>query len=207
MYLVHKNYVLKNNEDGPSEMWMPFYDEVTKTTIEASKTNKRVVLTCNCLRNAFEEYAMEKLKEGVDPNEVDVQMLRLSIDEDVRLTGLYYRSLAMAEDGGMSITDWLRKCFQYNGPEGEEMSLEEYIKFEKEGSGALGKFKGQDPLPYAKVVDVSNRDVTAINNIEEALGLLPLSTKELYVEYNPKVAAIDKARNAEMMKNIDKSIK
>jgi len=62
---------------------------------------------------------------------------------------------------------------------------------------------GQDPPPYAMVVDVSGRDITAINSIEEVLKLNPRSSRDLYEARTKEVCDLDKERDDEMMKNIN----
>jgi len=138
-FVIHLDYANKG-EDGPEKIWKPFYDLITNSTIEAAKTSENVVLTFACQRQVYREYVMAKLKAGIksllkEDQNVDnvVQMMYLTINEDVKLNGLYHRQMNLAIAGGMKLADMMRlgDGDVWDGPEDEEISMEDFKIFQK----------------------------------------------------------------------------
>ena len=83
------------------------------------------------------------------------------------------------------------------GWEGEgDITLSEYIKFSKERNPEEVKFE-DIPDGFGKTVDVSGRDMTTLDGVDEALGLVgKRNDKSLsFVEIRDKVKAFDKERD------------
>jgi len=180
------------DEDGPIEKWSPYFEEIANQTLKAAKTCDNIVITHATLRTTWRDFFMQKLEEGGILKE-NISMLYLTIEEDVKLEGLYYRTKRGAEATGKTLEEHLRL---YHGWKGEGIiSFTEYKLFCKT-HGQFGSYVCQDPPPYAKVVDVTSRDEAATDAIEQALGLRKQTT-DSYKCIVAKIAAIDNKRYLE----------
>merc|ERR1712110_39143 len=112
-------------------------------------------------------------------------------DENKKLKGLYDRTKRQAEAMGMAFGDFMRDIWQCKC-EGDEPSMEEF----EDGAGKYLITPFEGPPSYAKVVDVTGRDVTAIDGVDAALGL-QRSGDESYNEIVTKVLARDHKRDEE----------
>mmetsp|Transcript_49737 Transcript_49737/g.56275 ORF Transcript_49737/g.56275 Transcript_49737/m.56275 type:complete len:335 (-) Transcript_49737:192-1196(-) len=174
---------------GLEEYWDPVYQMLVDSALEAAKTNDNVVITHYAPYQDDRDFVMNKLKEGGAQN---VTMLFLSMDKKKKLEGLYHRSKRQAEASGSTLGDWLR-LQEWEGK--GEPTMEEYIEHSGK-PGKIGDMATDGPPSYAKIVDVTGRDVTAINGVDSALGLLR-SCKESYEEIVKKVVARDHKRDEE----------
>lgn len=188
------------NEVGPDELWQPYMGEIARMAVEAAKNSDKVVLTFACLHQEWRDFIMNILKDGLS-EEDNVSMLYLTIDEDVKLEGLYYRTKRGAEVVGLTISDYVRTCGW--DPDGEgDISVEEFKKFSKNTPGQLGYLVCDDPPSHAKVVDVTGRDVTALDGVDKALGL-GRDPNLSYEEIIEKVLAVDHKRDEAMAEHFD----
>ncbi|MGK3742751.1 MAG: hypothetical protein ACI90V_009607, partial [Bacillariaceae sp.] len=89
------------DEDGPKELWEPYFDELASQTIDAAKNSDQVVLTHATYRQSWRECVVTKLLEGGAKKE-NITVLLLTIDPDVKLTGLFYRTTKQLENSGMT---------------------------------------------------------------------------------------------------------
>jgi len=189
-------YVIKG-EDGPEELWQPYYSEIVKNTIEAAKHSNTVVLSHAAYRQSQRDFTLEKLVEG-GATRGNITVLELMIDLDVKLEGLYYRTKEQLENGGMTIGDNMR----VGGWEGVgDATCAEYIEYQKKeypefaGTGAYEDM----PSGYGKTVDVSGRDMTHLDGVDEALGLVgKRNNKTLtFEEIRDKVKTFEQKRDEE----------
>ena len=197
--------VLDENEDGPDDLWTPYYEEIATLTLQAATTSSKVVLSQTSLRQAYREYVVKKLIEGGAKRE-NIQVLELRIDPDVKLTGLYYRTKDHIEYAGKTITDeFKRKGWDGEGP----FTVDEYKIFIKK---KYPKYAGNDamediPDRYGTIIDVSSRDMTCIDRIENALGLdardrnVQYQKFASYDEFRDKIEEFDQARDEEFHDN------
>jgi len=183
-----------HNKVAPDEIWQPYMKELATLTVEATKNSDKVVLTFACLRQEWRDYIMQILKDGVSEEDT-VSMLYLTINEDVKLEGLYYRSKRQCEGVGMTLEDVMR-LQGWDSDGDRDLSVEEYKTFSKNTPGQCGSFLCVDPPSYAKVVDVTGRDVTALDGVDTALGL-QRDPNLSYEEIVERVLAIDHKRDAE----------
>jgi hypothetical protein len=157
-----------------------------------------VVLTHATYRQAWREFVVKKLIEG-RVKEENITVLYLTINPDVKLKGLYYRTKEQAENGGMTFAD----CMRTQGWEGEgDITLPEYMAFQKE---KYPRFSGNDtfqevPDGFGKTVDVSGRDMSHLDGVDDALGLVgKRNDKTLtFEEIRDKVKVVDQKRDEEM---------
>lgn len=186
------------NEVGPDELWQPYMKEIAQMTLDAAKNSDRVVLTFACLKQEWRDVIMNILKNGVAEGD-NVSMLYLTIDEDVKLEGLYYRTKRQVEAVGITLEDYMKS----SGWEGEgDISLEEFKKFSKNTPGQMGYFICDDPPLYTKVVDVGGRDVTALDGVDKALGL-ERDPNLSYEDIVENVIALDLKRDEANAENYD----
>lgn len=204
---------LPKNEDGPKELWQPYFAELARQTLRAAETSERgsVVLTHATYRKSHREYLLEKLIEG-GASKDQVSVVALTIDEDVKLRGLYLRSKHLFESKGETLEGYFRDVYGWDG-EGE-MTCEDYVSFVR-SRGALASLKFEDPPAGSKVVDVSSRNIDTLNAIDDALGLLGKRQSSwagddddddnnlAYEEIVERVKAIDAKRDEEFSKNVD----
>jgi len=197
--LTHFFKYLMKEEDGPEELWKPYYNEIAKNTIEAAKHSDKVVLSHATYRQSHREYTVDKLVEG-GAIRGNITVLELMVNPDVKLKGLYYRTKEQLENGGMTIGDNMRT----HGWEGEgDMTCDEYAQFMKKkypqfaGNGTYVEI----PSGFGKTVDVSGRDITHLDSVDEALGLVgKRNDKTLsFEEIRDKVKAFDRKRDKDMI--------
>eukprot|EP00751_Fragilariopsis_kerguelensis_P028810 CAMPEP_0170922826 /NCGR_PEP_ID=MMETSP0735-20130129/10677_1 /TAXON_ID=186038 /ORGANISM="Fragilariopsis kerguelensis, Strain L26-C5" /LENGTH=308 /DNA_ID=CAMNT_0011322305 /DNA_START=8 /DNA_END=930 /DNA_ORIENTATION=+ len=188
---------IQKGEDGPEELWQPYYSEIVKNTIEAAKYSDKVVLSHAVYRQAHREFTVEKLVEG-GATRGNITVLELMIDPDVKLKGLYYRTKEQMENGGMTMGDYMRT----KGWEGEgDLTCAEWIQITKStmpGWAGGGAYK-EIPIGFGKTVDVSGRDMTTLDAVDEALGLVGNrnNTTLTFEEIRDKVKVFDQKRDEE----------
>jgi hypothetical protein len=128
--------------------------------------------------------------------------LLLTIDSDVKLKGLYYRTKEQLENSGMTMTD----SFKAGGWEGEgDVTLPIYIKVMKEMYPHYALNNTFEDVPdgfYGKtVVDVSGRDMSCLDGIDNALGLVgrrnDAPSTLTFEEIRDKVKLVDQNRDKE----------
>jgi hypothetical protein len=165
----------EESSDGPEELWKPYFEEISNQTIDAAKKGGPVVLTHTTYRQSWREFVVKKLIEGGARKE-NITILYLTINTDVKLAGLYYRTKEQMEKGGMTLGDHMK----IHGWEGgcvageEDVTLPVYIKFmvEKFPKFALdGNFEAV-PDGYSNIVDVSGRDMSHLDCVDDVLGLV-----------------------------------
>jgi len=193
--LVECIFTKYHNKVAPDEVWQPYMKELATLTVEATKNSNKVVLTFACLRQEWRDYIMQILKDGVSEEDT-VSMLYLTINEDVKLEGLYYRTKRQMEGAGMTLEDAMR-LQGWDSDGDRDLSVEEYKTFSKNTPGQCGSFLCVGPPSYAKVVDVTGRDITALDGVDKALGL-QRDPNLSYEEIVERVLAIDHKRDAEM---------
>ena len=167
---------MKNKDDTDDPAWQPYIQELVDQTLEAAKTSEKVVLTFACFQQKHRDFVMTQLTAG---GATQTRMVFLTINEDVKFEGLYHRTKRQLQGTGMDFGDWMRSV-GWEGT-GEPTIKDVKILFkafnEKE---EWGKFEG--PPSDAIVVDVTGRDVTALDATDLGLGL----TKR-----NPEVDSYD----------------
>jgi hypothetical protein len=126
---------------------------------------------------------VKKLIEGGALKE-NITVLYLTINPDVKLKGLYYRTKEeLKENGGLTMGDHMRTC----GWEGEgEIILSEYIKFTKETHPEEDSFQ-EIPDGYEKTADISGRDMSHLDGVDDALDLVG--------KHNDKTLTFEEIRN------------
>jgi hypothetical protein len=199
------SYVNKEEgpEDGPEELWKPYFEEIANQTIDAAKkgSDQHVVLSHATYRQAWREFVVKKLiKGGVKGDNITV--LYLTINPDVKLKGLYYRSKTQIENGGMTLGDFMRT----QGWEGDgDITLPEYMAFIKETDPrSAGNDTFQEiPDGYGKTVDVSGRDMSHLDGVDDALGLVGKRNDQTltFEEIRDKVKVVDQKRDEDMAAN------
>lgn len=190
--MAFENVSTSCSEDlvGLEEYWGPYHETYIDAALEAGKTHKKVVIT---YANGFQhcrEFVMDKLKEGGANH---VTLLFLTIDEDTKLEDLYLRTKRQYEAMGSNLEDWA-KATGWDGSEGEILSKDVFKKIVME-PGQMGAFAFEGPPSYAKVVDVTKRDVTTLDDIDTALGLQRPVEEGSYEEILKKVLARDIQRD------------
>jgi len=158
----------KNKDDPDGVLWQPYFQELVDQTLKAAITFDKVVLTFACSEQKHRDFVMTKLKEGGADNPT---MVFLTINEDVKLEGLYHRSKRQVEAAGMTLSGWMKS----KGWEGEgEPSIEDfklcYKQLTEESEKGDG-IKFDDPPSYATVVDVTSRDITSMDATEKVFGV------------------------------------
>ena len=178
--------------------------EIANQTIEGAKKSEKVVLSHATYRQSYREYFVDKLVQGGAKRE-NITVVQLMIDPEVKIKGLYYRSKEQCEMGGITIGDSLRT----QGWDGEgDATCAEYMAFvtktypsffPSNGNGAYE----ESPSGYGKTVDVSGRDITHLDGVDEALGLVgQRNNKTLsFVEIRDKVKVLDQKRDEDMTAN------
>ena len=189
------------DEDGPEELWRPYFEEIANQAIDAAKNSDQVVLTHATYRQSWRECVVTKLLEGGAKKE-NITVLLLTIDPDVKLKGLYYRTKEQLENSGMTMTD----SFKAGGWEGEgDVTLPIYIKVMKEMYPHYALNSAFEDVPdgfYGKtVVDVSGRDMSCLDGIDKALGLVgkrnDAHSTLTFEEIRDKVKVVDQKRDKE----------
>merc|ERR1712176_1347405 len=74
---------LKKNEDGPDELWQPYFAELARLTLSAAESSgKKVVLTHATYRQTQRDFLLKKLEEG-GASKDNITVVNLTIDQDV----------------------------------------------------------------------------------------------------------------------------
>jgi hypothetical protein len=188
------------DEDGPKELWEPYFDELASQTIDAAKNSDQVVLTHATYRQSWRECVVTKLLEGGAKKE-NITVLLLTIDPDVKLTGLFYRTTKQLENSGMTMTD----AFRAKGYDGPEVTLPVYIKIIKDKYPHYASNDTFEDVPdgfFGKTdVDVSGRDMSHLDGVDNALGLVGKRNDAYstltFEEIRDKVKAVDQKRDEE----------
>jgi len=189
-------------EDGPDEVWKPYFEELAKLTLDAAKHSDKVVLTFAAYRQTYRDFLFEKLVEG-GASKDSLTLVVLTIDLDVKLRSLYYRSKHLAEAGGMTLEE-LMKASGWKGD--GEVTCSRYIEICKAGyAGFFPQFTFQEGPSGSKIVDVSGRDMSHLDGLDEALGLVGkrLHGDLTFEEIRDKVKPIDAQREKDWAANVD----
>merc|ERR1712224_892533 len=135
----------------------------------------------------------------------NITVMNLTIDQDVMLRGLYFRSKHLFEVNGGTLGAYMREVHGWDGGEGDDMTQSEFVEFAKNMKGELHCPELFQDVPYGKTVDCSSRNMETLDAIDDALGLLGKrqSGDLTYEEIAHKVKAVDAIRDAEFSKNID----
>jgi len=198
MFTNGMTYIVKG-EDGLEELWQPYQSEIAKDTIEAAKNSDKVVLSHATYRQTHREFTVDQLVEGGATRE-NITILQLMVDPDVKLKGSFYRTKEQSENAGITMGDNMRT----HGWEGVgDGTLAEYVKFMKE---TMPDHAGNDafediPNGYGKTVDVSGRDMTHLDGVDEALGLVGKrnnKTLTKFEEIRDKVKTFEQTRDKNM---------
>jgi len=201
MFTNGMTYIGKG-EDGVEELWQPYQSEIAKDTIEAAKNSDKVVLSHATYRQTHREYTVDQLVEGGATRE-NITILQLMVDPEVKLKGSFYRTKEQSENAGITMGDNMRT----HGWEGVgDGTLAEYVKFMKE---TMPDHAGNDafvdiPNGYGETVDVSGRDMTHLDGVDEALGLVGKrnnTTLTKFEEIRDKVKTYEQVRDENMAAN------
>ena len=176
--------------------WGPFYSEIARLTAEAATNHDRVVVSHNTTKNEHRDHVINKLIESGASKE-NITLILLTIDRRVRLSGLYHRTKRMAEQSGMTMTEFYKGVMDFEG----EMTEEKYIDIRLEEEMKEIELYGFDDYhPEAIMVDSTVRDATRFDNIDKALGLT--RPKDLtYDEICDQVKHLDEARDKKVMES------
>ena len=121
----------------------------------------------------------------------------MSIDEEIKLRGLYHRSKRLAEQNGITLEELRPTLLEYI--EEDVLTEETYIKAML-GFQAKSTVCAFEDCPMAMKVDVTGRDITHCNNLDEALDLTR-SADWTYESILEKVLPLDVARDKEFATN------
>mmetsp|Transcript_53460 Transcript_53460/g.59705 ORF Transcript_53460/g.59705 Transcript_53460/m.59705 type:complete len:330 (+) Transcript_53460:36-1025(+) len=182
----------KSSDDlkGSEECWEPFFQVMVESALEAANTKNKVVITYACAFNIQRDFVIHKLTKGGTKN---VTLIYLDMNKRKKLEGLYHRSVKQAVASGVSLGDQMR-VMGWDG-KGDEPSMNEYIHNFMSTRNILNPVF-EDPPPDAVVVDITERDVTVIDGVDDALGL-QRSGEESYDEIVKKVVERDHQRDRE----------
>lgn len=196
-------------EDGPKELWEPYYKVIADATVEAAKksTAGKVVLSHATNRQGIREYVVNVLLEGGASSQ-NITVLELTIDMKVKLQGLYHRLKFQAEQCGITLGDYLRSTgWDDGGDTDKEPTISDYMEWQVKRNDIFSNntlYQGcPDDYPYGKAVDVSGRNMSHLDNVDTALGLVgQRNDKTLsFEEIRDTVKLLDAARDAEMGKH------
>jgi len=189
-YPILKDFKSSDDIAEFEEYWGPLFQVRVDSALEAAKTNDKVVITFADGFQVQRDFVFKKLKEGGAKN---ITLLCLSMDQDKKLESLYHRAVRQCDAMGITVGDFMRMG-EWEGK--GEPTMEVYKSFMNR-PGALGIFSVFEDLPsHAKIVDVTNRDVTHIDGVDAALGLFR-SGEESYDEIVKQVVAMDHKRDEE----------
>merc|ERR1711865_1362396 len=168
--IVEAGLLNKQNRDIPEILWHPYYQDLIDRTLEAANTSDKVVVTFAMFTQKEREFLMTKLKEG---GARCPTLIFLTMDQDLNMEGLYHRTKRQLEALDMTLEDYFESEGwkpKYDDDSNGAVSLEEFnILFKKYNPFVFQPF--DDPPLYAKIVDVTLRDITVLNTIDAVIGL------------------------------------
>ena len=183
------------NEAGDPKLYGPFFQEMVDRALEAAKKSYKVVITYAAWRQEYRDFVMDKLREG---GAKDPTMLFLTMDKNVQIDGLYDRSKRQCEAIGMTIEEMAKGVLGWEGEGEVTRSVFRQILHEADEKKKQEGIVDFDPAPsYATVVDVTTRDVTQLDRVDAALGLVRTAEAGTYEEIVEKVLAVDHKRDEE----------
>lgn len=192
---------MKNNEDGLDELWQPYFDELARQALEATETSDRVVLTHATYRQKYRDFVLRKLEEGAAAKGKTVTVLTLSIDEDVKLRGVFPRFKKWIESSGAKLEDYMKETYEWERD--GEFTPSDYVDFCKNHPKAPLSSTVFEDVPYGITVDCSSRNMGTLDAMDEALGLGKRSGDFAYEEICDMVRAVEAKRDEEFNKNVD----
>ena len=182
------------------EYWSPFYEEIAKQTVEAAKDNDRVVLSAATYEQEQREFVIEKIQEEGGLRLEQITVVELTMDVVVKARYLYRRTKQQRQQNGQGFA-WKdlgldpAECERYEN-EGE-LTEEKFATYlVEERGGEIGGTSYED-CDNAKKVNVTGRDISLCNNIDDALGLTR-SKDWTYESICDKVLPIDAKRDEDM---------
>lgn len=163
-------YANTNDDAGIGRMiqaWMAYMQALANLTIEgveaAPETCKGIVVThCSyfpILRDAFKDHLLEK---GAN----EILTVFLKCDQESHMKSIFQRTQRQAEQAGCTLEDYFRLQYK-NGV----VDFDSFVKWYKDDY--LPPFAPPDPdidTPY-DVVDVTTKDITVIDKIDETFGM------------------------------------
>mmetsp|Transcript_18474 Transcript_18474/g.39687 ORF Transcript_18474/g.39687 Transcript_18474/m.39687 type:complete len:309 (+) Transcript_18474:31-957(+) len=190
-----KKLFTADKQPNPKEFWSPYFEEIARRTVDASKNHDKVVLTHATYQQEFREFVIEKIVEGGVSLE-QITVVELTMDQVVKLRGLYHRTKRQVELHGSTIEEFCQGYIEY---EGDELTEEKYInamveKHREDGGDRFGDF---EDCPTAKKVDVSGRDISHCDNLDKALGLTRSGEDWTYETICAEVLPLDEERDEE----------
>ena len=148
------------------ELWVPYFEEIGKRTVDAAKDHDKVVLSHATYQQEPRDVVIETIVKGGVPRE-HITILELSIDKTVKFRYLYHRTKRQFEEqGGITMEELCKGSLEW---EGEELTEEKYVKAMMDNDAKNDD--GWEDCPTAKKVDVSGRDISHCDNVDKALGL------------------------------------
>lgn len=195
---AYQLYVEPKDEDGPEHLWQPYMAEIATQALDAALTSDRVVLSFAAFRQSFREYVINTwIDAGVKPE--NITLLQLTVDIDVKLKGLYHRLKRDHEAVGSSLEEYLR-AYGWDGD--GELTCDEFIQYVKETnlmrwgeSNACWEDIPSD-YKYLTTVDVSGRDISCLDTIDETLNMSGERRYESsYEDIRDNIKSIDDKRS------------
>ena len=84
------------NEDGPGELWQPYYEELAKRILQALKHSDKIVLTDSPFRQNYRDFVLNKLEEGGLSTDKMIAV-KLKINQDVYCDAYHYGNPNLVE--------------------------------------------------------------------------------------------------------------
>lgn len=204
---------VKKGEDGPEDLWQPYFLEISNQALDAAKQsgNNKVILTHATPRQTMREFVVQKwIDAGVLPENITV--LQLTVDPEVKLKGLYYRTKFQCKQGGMTLED-VMKPYGWDG-EGE-LTYSDFVELNKKMNPDLAKNKDgcftnvPEWYKFLKTVDVSGRDMSHLDGVDKVLDLVGKRKNKSWTfeEICDKVKLLDAKRDETLGANLPVVIK
>ena len=148
------------------ELWVPYFEEIGKRTVDAAKDHDKVVLSHATYQQEPRDVVIETIVKGGVPRE-NLTILELAIDKTVKFRYLYHRTKRQFEEqGGITMEELCKGSLEW---EGEELTEEKYVKAMMDNDAKNDD--GWEDCPAAQKADVSGRDISHCDNVDKALGL------------------------------------
>lgn len=177
--------------DRSKDGWKAYISELARLTLEAAKDSNKVVLTHASYFAPMRIFLCQQL---IDAGAKDVTMVCLHCDEDAHLEAVWNRFHHLAEQADLTVEE-LHKGWGVEGI----VDFDAFRKDFKDKHYGLFDELQECEKPF-KVVDVTAKDVTVMDRIDEAVGIQDENRGDLsYEEMVEKIKSIDLQRDQEWM--------
>jgi len=178
--------------------WKTYFKIMARLTLEGARDSDTVVITSATSHRFRRDGLRQHL---IDAGAKDVSTVFLHCDFDANMQAIWKRYNRVADQGGTTVEE-LFKTFDHP----EVVDFDSFVKFQKQLSSGFDE-PDESEQPY-KTVDVTAKDATTLDNLDEAFGIEKNKSRGdgTYDEMIQKIKALDEKRDQVWMDSRNKAM-